>query len=291
MRLRSVVAMCGAIALAALGGTAFAGDLGTVKYPSLYKLGTKSQGYVALEMALSKSGETYKLELLDRKEQNQARALIQLREGEIDIVDTGYSPDYAKEFDPIMIPIDRGLTGWRIFIIHKDSAADFAAIKTLDQLRAKTAGQGSDWADVAILKANGINVMTSSLIENLVKMTAGKRFDFFPLGANEAHAFLRESAPGEKDLTVENSIVMRYPFGKFFFVKKGNTKLAEAVTKGLEAAYADGSFQKFFDTQPFLGESLKEAGMEKRTIIDIDNPFSGEAMKMVDPKWWYTVAK
>ena len=92
-----------------------------------------------------------------------------------------------EHFEIVPIPINRGIVGYRIFLIRKASRNDFARITNLADLLETgfKAGQGR-WTDVDILRDNGIDVVVGNNYEGLFSMLMEKRFDFFPRGINEA---------------------------------------------------------------------------------------------------------
>jgi hypothetical protein len=89
---------------------------------------------------------------------------------------------------PIRIPIDKGLLGWRIFLVNRAKADQFAAVKTLDGLRPYQAGQGHDWPDTDILRANGLKVQGSANYDGLFKTLQAGRIDYFPRSVVEIWA-------------------------------------------------------------------------------------------------------
>lgn len=259
-----------------------------VVYPNRDGMGEKAFGYQLLKLVLPKTGKKYVVSVA-KEASNQDRALSELEVGRYSVVDTGIGPDFESRFDAVYIPIDMGLTGWRIFIINKKQKEDFAKIKKLEQLKTKTAGQGTGWTDGLIIEKSGIKVETSSKIENLIQMVNAGRFDFFPLGVNETHGFLAEFGKNTPDLVVEDTLVLAYPFARLFYVKKGDTALAADIALGLEKAYEDGSYRNFIENHPFFKEGLAKSNLKNRTVIRIDNPFMTEKFKKIDDKWWYKV--
>jgi hypothetical protein len=106
-------------------------------------------------------------------------------------------------------------------------------------------------------------------------MLDGERFDAFPRGASEAWTEL-EAFPDLK-LTVEKNLVLIYPLPTYFFVSKHDPELAQELEKGLEAAIADGSFDRFFYAAPEVKEALKKSDLSNRRAIRIENPFLPKA--------------
>lgn len=259
-----------------------------VIYPNRDGMGEKAFGYQLLVIALKKSGEDYRVKI-EKEPTNQDRALFNLERGTISVVDTGVGKEFESKFDAVYIPIDRGLTGWRIFLINKSKKDEFAKIKTVSELQNRVAGQGIGWSDIKIIENAGIKVVTSPKIESLVTMVEKGRFDFLPLGVNEAYGFLSEFGRKNRDVIVEENIILKYQFARLFYVKKGNKKLHDDIAKGLENAFQDGTFQKFINSHPFFKEGIEKAKLSSRVVIKIENPFLTEKFKGIDSKWWYKI--
>lgn len=220
-----------------------------------------------LEAALKKSGRPYKIKLFSLP-MLQGRALLRLenREG-IDVLSTMTSIERETRLRAIRIPIDKGMLGWRLLMIRSADAERFAAVRTLDELRQLVAGQGSDWPDAQILRANGFTVHGTSNYEALFNMLDKKRFDFFPRGATE---IWREIELYRPRLMVEPTIVLRYPSAIYFFVRKSDPALAADIEHGLQKMIADGSFDRLF--QEHFGDMIARSNLKGRRIFDLHNP-------------------
>ncbi len=132
-----------------------------------------------LHLAIEKSGTDYQL-VPSGQVMTQHRTLRQLgSKTGLDVVWTMTSPEREKELRPIRVPIDRGLIGWRLLLIHKDNEQK---IQQLDEKQLKTSPsiQGSDWPDYPILKANHFRVLGSGDFDAMFKMLQAKRIDYFP---------------------------------------------------------------------------------------------------------------
>ena len=103
-------------------------------------------------------------------------------------------------------------------------------------------------------------------------MVNAERFDFLPLGVNEAHGFLFEYKKKGDELMVEETIVLKYPFARLFYVKKGNSELKQDIKLGLEKAFKDGSFKKLVESNLFFKEGLSKSNLKNRIVIEIENP-------------------
>lgn len=276
-----------ALAFLALAGIARAD---VVRYPNIDGLGDAAIGYQVLQLALKKSGSSHEVRLSGTSV-NQERAKVQLADAEIDVYDTGPIKELDAQFDAIWRPMDRGILGWRLFIIHKDNSAKFASVKKIEDLKSFAAGQGFGWGDVKTLEAAGLKVITAPNIENLVKMVDGKRFDFFPLGANEVYGILEQYGKGNKDLEVDKSMTLVYPWARFFYVKKGNNKLKDEITKGMDIALQDGSLQNLLNNHASFKDAFSRANLKGRAIVRIPSPNLPDGFSTIPAKWWFDPAK
>ncbi|HJW12090.1 MAG TPA: hypothetical protein VJ598_09905 [Albitalea sp.] len=256
-----------------------------VVYPRVEERSTEDYGYAVLELALAKSGVPYKLRLSEGV-MTPERARLEIEAGRVSVLDFGSSADYETRFRAVYFPIDRGLSGYRLAIIHRDSAADFARIRTLAGLRQKSAGQGPGWADATILADAGIRIETAQF-EQLFRMVNARRFDFYPLGVEEVYGHLERHRALAPEAIVERSLALHYPFARLFFVARANTELADALGSGLKRAFADGSFQRLLENHVSVKRSLAQAALSKRVIIELDNPLLTPAFKQMPAAYFY----
>lgn len=235
-----------------------------------------------LELVLKRAERNYRVEVYPYR-MVQGRALLCLENNEgIDVLSTMTSTEREARLQPIRIPIDKGLIGWRLFLINKARAERFKGIASLDQLKPLGAGQGSDWPDTRILRANGLTVHGSSSYVSLFNMLESGRIDYFPRSITEIWS---EAARHQDQLGVEPGIVLRYPTAIYFFVRKNDKQLAADLTSGLEKMIADGSFEKLF--QEHYGETIRRAGLQDRRIIDLDNPLMPAHMPVHRKPLWF----
>ena len=258
-----------------------------VVYPNEEGRAGHNYGAQVLALALAKSGVPYTLTIHPARV-NQERARVMIEEGQISVYDFGTSAEFEQRLLPVYFPIDRGLLGYRLCVIHRDNADAFARIHALEQLREKTAGQGVNWADTAILRHAGITVHVAPW-ESLFQMVESKRFDFFPLGASEASTLLYEYQSLAPNAIVDTHLVLIYPFGRLFFVRKDNAALRDVIQSGLEQAFADGSFQQLFED--FWSLSLTTVNLKERTQIRISNPNVTPAFLNIPRKYFYDMDK
>ncbi len=227
--------------------------------------------YKLLELALQKTADTdgpYQLERYKRILSNQRYiAEVSREDGMIDVTWTMINPEREEKLLPIKISLLRGMNSYRVFLIRKEDAQKFQAIKTLDELKQYSAGSGSAWPDTRILQANGLPVITSAHYELLFTMLERKRFDYFPRGVYEV--WNEQKTQENKGFVVEETLMFHYPAPIYFFVNKKNTKLAQRIERGLQIAIADGSFDKLFFSTPGFEQGYKEINNQNRRVFHL----------------------
>ena len=162
------------------------------------------------------------------------RGLALLQEGRIDVVSVPTTLRRERELRAVRFDILRGLLGYRVLLIRKQRQAEFAAVRSLAELRRFRLGLGSHWADLPLLQYNGFQVMATPRYESLFAMLARGRFDAFPRGVNEAWQELAEQQGTFPDLRVEPALALYYPWPVYFFVRRDNQPLADRLDRAVE---------------------------------------------------------
>jgi len=220
---------------------------------------------------MEKSGTPFFLKPSQMK-MTHTRKIRSVAEGLVSLIWTSANRTTYEILDPIKIPIYGGLMGYRIFIIHRDTESELAAVKDLETLRSFTVGQGIGWDDVDILRNAGFEVMTAQY-DSLFKMVERKRFKLFSRGVQEAYSELEVRKAENPTLDVDKYIGLHYPKAVFIYVRKGNWGLKQAITAGLEKAYEDGSFTQLFRSHLFIRRTLERANIATRRWFELENPF------------------
>jgi hypothetical protein len=189
----------------------------------------------------------------------------------------------------IRVPLFKGLIGYRLLVIRKTDEARFAKINTKEELLALSAGQGIHWPDTEILRANHFKVTEGMAKENLYKMLAGKRFDFFPRGITEV--YLEDDLIRAQQLVVEPHLMLHYPTDLYFFVNKNNTDLAQRLEKGFAIIKKNGEFDKLFLSIDRIKFSLAILRQHKRTVIELENTFLPADTPLNTPNYWLDISK
>lgn len=235
-----------------------------------------------LAAALQRSGRSYRVELHPVRMQ-QGRALLRLQNGHgIDVVCTATSREREAQFQPIRIPLDKGLLGWRLLLVERKRAVELSAVRTLADLKRMRAGQGIDWPDTDILRANGLAVHATSSYSSLFSMLARGRIDYFPRGVTEVW---KEQQHYRSTLAVADGVVLRYPAALYFFVRKGSTRIERDITLGLESMLSDGSFEQMFEKG--YGAAIRKSGLRQRRVIELDNPVAPATLPLQRRELWF----
>lgn len=223
-----------------------------------------------LKLVLSKSlGEVHFLE--SHNNCSEARLLREVEAGRVDIMWAGADKERDKRLRAIRIPVLKGLLGHRVFIIRKEDQQKFRQIRSLNELKTMHAGQGAFWGDTPVLKNAGLPVTTSVKYSTLFPMLDNRRFDYFPRAVHEP--WVEIDAHPSLDLTVDNNVLLVYPFAMHFYVNKSDQKLYDAIQQGFETAIADGSFDRLFFNHSMIRDIQKKAQLSQRRVFHIDNPF------------------
>ncbi len=223
-----------------------------------------------VELALSRAGSKLEIRPVDL-DMTQGRTLIELAAGHSPIDLMWTMTDNQRESSgllPVRIPIDRGLLGWRLLLVRRGELAQWKRVRSLADLRQRVAGQGHDWPDTTILRANGLQVGTSSGYEALFRMLAAARIDYFPRSILEIDA---EMAGGRyPELAILPELMLHYPAAAYLFVSPTRPDLAADLKTGLEAAVADGSFQRLH--REFYTAVIKAHPISPERVIRLSNP-------------------
>lgn len=248
----------------------------------------ESYTYQLLNLALEKSGQPYQIGLTEHTmPEARARDLIMRNSKSVTVVFSGTSRKFEQQLMPVRIPAYGGLLGFRLFLINQRLSEEFLNIKTLEDLKRFTPGQGSNWSDVEILRNAGLKVHTTKY-QLLFGLLNKGRIDYFPRGASEIFDEYERFKADNAQLAIEQDLVLVYPFASFFFVSKENQSLHDAIYSGLVKAHKDGSFLAFFRTHPTTADVLSKANLEQRHRIDISNPSMTEETLAIPKQYWFS---
>ncbi|VUD59468.1 hypothetical protein TDB9533_02685 [Thalassocella blandensis] len=225
-------------------------------------------------MLLKKTESEYgTFEILDAPPMSYSRALLSLKENTYPNFIRGFVYDTynTKEFDLgyIPFPILRGLLGYRTCFISSKIKSQFAKVTTREELITYSHGYGPQWADIKIMRNAGIEVFEVPKYKSLFNMVAENRFDLFCRGTNEIYdEYQRNQSIPNFDYDTSKAFFYHFPF--FFHSHKSNTLILERLTRGLQMAWEDGSFEGLW--WKHHKRNLNFVKLKERKIFYFDNP-------------------
>ena len=227
-----------------------------------------------LKLAMEKTEKEYGYYTLKPSPiMNYARAIKMANDNTLKnfFMKLSYEDRFSEEMNMAYasFPIDLGIVGYRVCFACPEVKEKITDVKTLDDLRKFTHGQGRGWSDVQILRHNNFEVHEIDAYESLFKMVAAKRFDLFCRGTNE----LLDEYNAHKHIdnfTYDTSISIAYPLPRFFYTHKSCKTALERVNMGLKIAYSDGSLKKLWLKN--YQDSIDFVKLDKRKIYNIENP-------------------
>lgn len=240
----------------------------------------------ALQWVLDKSGQEYELISTEHPLTSQQRKFYLLENREIDVVYAGTSPELEGNYRAIYFPVMRGLSGVRLFIINKAYRHDYGAVSGLADLKKFIGIQGIGWSDTAVLESAGLPQESRLYDDIFGLLDSGARY-YFPRGVTEVFTELNAHSNTLANLQVEERLLLRYKTAIYFFIHPDNRVLHEALNRGFEKGYEDGSYQAFFYSHPLIEESLRMANTPNRAPIHIDNPHVTQATDSVPAAFWH----
>lgn len=228
-------------------------------------------------------------ELRATSSMEQGRATYELNRGTmIDVYWMGTTIEREKKLRAIRIPLDRGLIGYRRFIIRADRQMEFDAVKNGADLKRLLACQGLDWPDVEIMRAARLRVTEVAVLEGLYQQVVAKRCDYFPRGYYEAVPELAQRKVSYPELIEHNGLVLHYPFAVYFFVRRDNEELAQWIERGLEQMIDTGDFLAYMKNHPLTSHVFP---LNKITApwhtVHIPNSFLPADTNHTNSRYWF----
>ncbi|WP_111979325.1 hypothetical protein [Algibacillus agarilyticus] len=213
-----------------------------------------------------------------------SRVRNDLESGDIDIMWELSNKELEQRFKAIYIPVYRGLMGWRVALVKKQRIDLFSNVKNLADLRQFKAGQGTYWADTAVLSANGLTVVKELKYKNLFPMLDGERFDYFPRGIHEPWSELeREKSYG---LVVEPNILFHYIAPMYFFVR--DKDLHKEIKQGLLETIKNGKYLSYLYQDEQVAKALKNINFAQRKLLQLQNPYVTSTTQVLDNQLWFS---
>ena len=189
---------------------------------------------------------------------------------------------------PVLIPIQKGIVGYRVLLIRSEDKGKFVDIDTVDELRQYKNGLVSGWINEGVMKANELPYVTGINYEDLFKMLDVGRFDYFSRGIVEAFTELEDRDEAFPNLMVEENILLHYDKPMYLFTSKERPELNKRLHEGLMMLIEDGSYEKIFCK--FHGDSIRKTNISERVKIQLkNNLLLSSAPK--NKKFWFSPAE
>ncbi len=192
-----------------------------------------------LALAYSHSDITIKPVCMDYPTEKRRIAMLQSGD-EINVVFFGTAPERERQLKAVHFPIFLGTTGLRMFMTLPETSSRLEKVKTLEDLRQFTFGQGLGWPDGAILQHNSLSVIEGRYL-TLHSMLVRGRFDLYPRAywqIRNEYDWMRATEPS---LVINPDIALYYPQPIYFFVSPTEQLLHDAILTGLQRAWQDGA--------------------------------------------------
>jgi len=205
----------------------------------------------------------------------QGRALKALSEGKLINLNWSVTTKEREQLLlPISIPIYKGLIGWRVFYIRSEEQDVFSQVNNVNDLQKFLAIQRFDWPDYKILLANDLNVEGDIAFNKMHDAVISGLADYYPRSILEVIGESNNYKLKNKGLSIERSLLIKYPSAHNFFVNTKDVMLAKTIEKGFKIAIKDGSFASLF--LRYYGENLKALELDKRRTFELKNPYFPE---------------
>lgn len=185
---------------------------------------------------------------------------------------------------PIKIPLRKGLLNYRLLVARKDKVKEIERKFRLSGLDGLKIGLVESWVTSSILRHHEFQVITIADSSKLFRLLLVDRYEVTLRGANEVYTELEiDEAEGEQFAIVPNfGVYIASP--SYIFVSKQAPGLAERIEKGLELLIEDGTFDDTF--YKWHADSIEKAQIDKRTFIQVDNPFLPTALLPTRKSLW-----
>lgn len=204
----------------------------------------------------------------------------------LDVAWLGGSKTRETDLLVVPIPLERGLVGYRQFIIRKDRIADFKAVNTLQDLARLKACLDTHWVEADVFRDAHLEVVTSVNYEGIFKQLVAGRCDYFPRGFSEAKNDLAKRQQKYPTLMVYEPLILHYPFAAYFYVSNHNKVIAQWLRDGLEKMIDDGDLLAYMKAHEHTSIAFPLKSSSKRMLV-IPNNYLPEFSNETDTRYWF----
>jgi len=208
---------------------------------------------LALELSRDKYGP-YRV-VQQREETVIRRQLLELEKDSLSVAVAMPTQEWLDGALPVRVPTMRGLASFRFFLGRQANLPLYESVRTVNDLRALSIGQGPGWSTAKILEDNGFKVIYGGAHPTLIPMLHSGRFQLLMRSVYEVEPELRAQQDAHPGLAVIDNFAVFTYMPMYFFVAKNQPRLAERLEYGLKKAYANGQLDRLM--QRYFGDSLK----------------------------------
>jgi Bacterial extracellular solute-binding proteins, family 3 len=223
---------------------------------------------LALELSRDKYG-AYRL-VQQQQETVIRRQLLELEKGSsLSVAVAMPTQEWLDGALPVRVPLMKGLASFRFFLGRQSDQPLFDAVRTLDDLKALSIGQGAGWSTVRILEDNGFKIVPGGAHATLIPMLHSGRFQLLMRSIYEVEPELRAQQQTHPGLFIVDRFAVYTYMPMYFFVARNQPELAERLEYGLKKAHANGQLDRLF--KRYFGDSLKLLKNRKLKIFHLPN--------------------
>lgn len=225
----------------------------------------------AVALALEKTRATHGgFQLRLTPPMNKRRALLAARSNQpANLLLTASPASSVEGLIPVPFPVHLGVNGYRVCLVNEAVRPQLRRVTSLQDLQGLRIVQGSGWADVEVLRANGLAVTEVGAYEAMFRMVAMGRADLFCRGLLEVGDEWATHR-GLAGLALDDQLLLSYELPQYLYTHPGNRTLMERLLLGFNKAYADGSLQALLRLH--LQRSLAQLGTAARRVIALQSP-------------------
>ena len=288
LRMACFTRLLSCLFLAAFSGPQFAADIVRLQGADPAKGPVPDFKMVVLDEALRRTEKdygpfSYQYGTLVMTRERTLQELLLGTEQNLSIVAT--QPSWEAQLLTVRIPIDMGLSGLRVMLIHRDAEARLATIRRVDELKKLQMGVVESWATRQIAEAGGFTVAPAASYEAVLKMLLHGRSDYFPRSLGEAFLEFDVWRKTEPDLRVEQSLLLNLPLPTYVFVSPKAPRLAKRIEAGMASMVRDGTLRRL--VLQHNADMLARARLCERRMLNIENPLLSPETPLKRKELWF----
>lgn len=199
------------------------------------------------------------------------------------------TPEWEEAATPIRIPLRLGILNYRLLLINKNKASEFANIKTLEQLKNKIVGLERHWATWQTMSDLGFSVVSAYSYEAIFSMLDKSRFDYIPRGMHEIYDEINIRKGKLNNLMVEPNLALYIPAPFYVFISPNEPRLIKRFELGISRLAQQGILKEKLNQH--YSNFIKRANLKSRLILDVSNLDLLPNTPVEDKELWFNWEK